>query len=315
MELSTKIGIVNISVPIMNASGSECTTEKQLSDLSLSKTGAVVSKSCTACSRGGNSHPKYYYNGHCSINSNGLENLGIDEYINISQKVKTKPFILSVSGINSYENEYILTKVERDRINCGNISSVELNLSCPNIIGKPQIGYCFDDMDKLIGMACKIYKGNLGLKLPPYFDIEHFNIAASIIKKHPQVNFITCCNSIGNGLIIDSDSEQTVIHPKDGLGGIGGNFIKPTALANVWMMSRQLPGVDVIGCGGVSNGDDMFQHILCGASAVQVGTHLVEEGVGCFDKILAEFRDIMHSKGYDNISDFKGKLKVRERRC
>ena len=95
-------------------------------------------------------------------------------------------------------------------------------MSCPNVIGKPQLGYCFEDMENLIIDACNIYSGNLGLKLPPYFDIIHFDIVSNIINKYIKIKFITCCNSIGNGLIIDSEKEETVIYPKNGLGGIGG---------------------------------------------------------------------------------------------
>lgn len=70
----------------------------------------------------------------------------------------------------------------------------------------------------------------LGIKLPPYFDIVHFDQAAAIFNKYP-LKFVNCVNSIGNGLYIEDES--VVIRPKNGFGGIGGEYIKPTALANV----------------------------------------------------------------------------------
>ena len=54
---------------------------------------------------------------------------------------------------------------------------------------------------------------------------------------------------------------------------------------------------------------DVYQHILCGASAVQVGTTLKSEGVNCFDRLQNELKLIMQNKGYTKISDFKGMLK------
>ena len=54
---------------------------------------------------------------------------------------------------------------------------------------------------------------------------------------------------------------------------------------------------------------DAFEMILCGASAVQVGTCHWNEGPKCFDRICQELKDLMQSKGYSSIDDFKGKLK------
>ena len=193
-------------------------------------------------------------------------------------------------------------------------SIVELNLSCPNVIGKPQIGYCMDDMHNYIYNCTSVYTGTLGIKLPPYFDIIHFEQVADLIKKFtPKIKFITCCNSLGNGLIIDTETETTSIHPKEGLGGIGGQYIKPTALANVWKFRNLLPSeIDIIGCGGISTGEDVFQHILCGASVVQIGTQLMKEGCECFERINSELREIMTKKNYSSIKDFQGKLNVKK---
>ena len=71
-----------------------------------------------------------------------------------------------------------------------------------------------------------------------------------------------------------------------------------------------LPGVDIVGCGGVQNGADVFEHILCGASVVQIGTTLWEDGPTCFERIENELKTIMLEKGYGSIDEFKGKLKV-----
>ena len=152
-------------------------------------------------------------------------------------------------------------------------------------------------------------KQPLGVKLPPYFDMPHFDMMAEVLNNFP-ISFVTCVNSIGNGLVVDPVSETTVIKPKHGFGGIGGDFIKPTALANVRKFYTLLDKtVSVIGCGGIKNGQDAFEHILCGASAVQIGTQFMREGEGCFERIEKELSSIMKDKGYSSIEDFKGSLK------
>ena len=150
----------------------------------------------------------------------------------------------------------------------------------------------------------------LGIKLPPYFDIVHFDQAATIFNKYP-LKFVNCVNSIGNGLYIEDES--VVIRPKNGFGGIGGQYIKPTALANVHAFYQRLkPEIQIIGTGGVLTGRDAFEHILCGASMVQVGTTLHKEGVAAFERITSELKDIMEEKGYESLEDFRGKLKYIE---
>lgn len=312
ISLSTNIGNFNLINPFMNAAGALCTTENHLINLNKSLSGALVSKSITLEPRNGNEHPKYFHNDFGSINSNGLENLGIDQYLEIYSKNNkwNKPLFFSVSGMCLDDNIQILKKIN----NLSSNTIVELNLSCPNVIGKPQIGYSMEDMETYIKSCCEIYNGTLGLKLPPYFDIIHFEQVANIIKKYlPNIKFITCCNSLGNGLIVDTDSESTVIYPKDGLGGIGGKYIKATSLANVYKFKKLLPNIDIIGCGGINTGEDAFQYLLCGATALQIGTQLMKEDTKCFERILLELKDIMFRKNYKCISEFHNKLKVKEK--
>jgi dihydroorotate dehydrogenase (fumarate) len=130
---------------------------------------------------------------------------------------------------------------------------------------------------------------------------------AEILRAFPLA-FVNCVNSLGNGLWLDTETETVSIKPKGGFGGVGGLYIKSTALANVRMFSKLLPELDIIGCGGVQTGEDAFQHILCGASVVQVGTCLWEEGPACFARIAGELKEIMKGKGYQSINQFKGKL-------
>lgn len=290
----------------MNASGVHCTSPQDLTDLNDSVSGAIITKSTTLEPREGNKKPRYFDNDILSINSSGLPNLGYNFYIDFSTQLKkNKPYIISVSGMKLDDNITMIKEINL----CESVDGIELNLSCPNIEGKPQIGYDFQAMENLLSDVSKIIapRLNFGIKLPPYFDISHFQQAAQIINKY-NVNSITCINSLGNGLVVDWDKEIAVIVPKKGHGGIGGEAIKSISLSNVRKFS-ELTSCDVIGCGGISSGKDAFEHILCGASAIQIGTQLYREAVGCFARIMDELKDIMKQKNYHQISDFKGKLK------
>ena len=109
----------------------------------------------------------------------------------------------------------------------------------------------------------------MGVKLPPYFDPAHHTAMGEVIGRC-GVDFLNLINSVGNGLIVDPEREEVVIKPKGGFGGLGGTIIKPVALANVRAFWKIFEGrMPIIGTGGIVNGVDAFEHILCGASAVQ----------------------------------------------
>jgi len=65
----------------------------------------------------------------------------------------------------------------------------------------------------------------------------------------------------------------------------------------------------MIGTGGGVNGVDAFEHVICGASAVQIGTALVEEGSDVFGRLETELAAQFGKKGYTRLEDCRGKLK------
>lgn len=308
-SIATQIGSIDLSSCFYNASGARCAEEDELFALAASDAGAVLSKSCTLEYREGNPSPRYYETQFGSINSMGLPNQGCRFYAEHAKKHAAlntgKPYFVSVSGLSLEENVLMITQLSGENA----ISAIELNLSCPNVPGKPQTGYDFEQVRRVLDAVCPMVKRPLGVKLPPYFDIIHFEQVAAILSQYP-LTFVTCINSIGNGLVIDPETETVAIKPKNGFGGLGGDYVKPTALANVHQFYRLLPShIQIIGCGGVKNGQDAFEHILCGASAVQIGTQLMREGVACFTRLAKELQDIMQQKGYAKLEDFKGKLR------
>lgn len=303
----THIGKFNFENCFMNAAGVYCFDREELEKILNSEAGTFVTKTATLSPRDGNPTPRYQDVPLGSINSMGLPNLGFDYYLEyLLELQKTHPdrtFFFSLVGMSPEDTHTLLKRVQESEFN----GLVELNLSCPNVPGKPQIAYDLETIEKLLTEIFSYFKKPLGIKLPPYFDMVHFDQAAAVFNKFP-LTFINCVNSIGNGLILDD--ETVLIKPKDGFGGIGGEYVKPTALANVHAFYKRLnPSIQIIGTGGVLTGRDAFEHILCGASMVQIGTTLHKEGPEAFKRITEELKAIMEEKGYKTIEDFRGKLK------
>ena len=306
VDLSCTIAGVRFPLCLMNASGALCVTRAELEALGRSRAGAIVTKSMTLEARTGNPEPRYYPFAGGSINSMGLPNLGYRAYAELIPALKAfkKPVIASVAGLCEDDFPEIARTISK-----AGPDLVEVNLSCPNIAGKPQIGYDFEASERLIRRVRALVDCPMGVKLPPYFDPAHHAAMAEVLKRAP-VDFLSLINSVGNALVIDPDRESVVIKPKGGFGGLGGPVIKPVALANVRAFWNALDGrIPIMGAGGVASGSDAFEHLLAGASAVQIGTALVEEGPKVFDRIAGELQAVLNKKGYPSAAAAVGRLK------
>lgn len=170
-------------------------------------------KSCTIEPREGNPEPRYHAFPGGSINSMGLPNLGYTRYIEFSHALKekyAKPIIASVVGMKPDDFLIIAEAFERD----GRADALEINLSCPNVVGKPQIGYDFETSRDILTRITRLKQNcAIGVKLPPYFDFVHYEMMAKILLDLP-IDFITCINSVGNTLVLDPETYRPLIKPK-----------------------------------------------------------------------------------------------------
>ena len=308
MKQETTFAHTKFANPFMNASGVHCMTIEDLQELEKSDAGAYITKSCTLEKREGNPSPRYVDLALGSINSMGLPNLGFNYYLDYVLEVQQNqdtPIFFSIAGMSPEENLEMLDSIQKSAFS----GITELNLSCPNVPGKPQLAYDFQATEQLLEKVFAFFKKPLGVKLPPYFDLAHFDQMADILNKFP-LTYVNSVNSVGNALYIDTEEEAVVIKPKNGFGGLGGQYIKPTALANVRAFYTRLkPEIQIIGTGGIETGQDAFKHLLCGASMLQIETALHKERPEIFTRIRRELQEIMDKKGYQSIDEFRGKLK------
>lgn len=310
-SLHTTIAGILLSSPIYNASGCLCTLDTELNDLAKSNSAAILTKSSTINPREGNEQPRFYLGSNFSINSMGIPNQGFKHYINYYKSTnKTKPYIQSLYPFNKEELVTMFDYINNN-LDLTTFSSpylIELNVSCPNVNNSIML----DRIEEYLDTIKQNNKQNItfGLKLPPYYlRYEFDNVSNLLLKYKENIKYIVSVNSVVNGLDIDTNNESLRIVPNNGLGGIGGDPVLPVALSNIYQFNSRLQGmIDTVGCGGVSSGNDVFKYLLVGASAVQVGTVLIRNGIGCFDRVNQELSNLMESKGYKKISEFQGKL-------
>lgn len=283
---------IPLSTCLMNASGCRCSTVEQINKLDNNKScGAIVSKSCTVLPQDGNPQPRLYINDTKCINSMGLPNFGHKYYSNI---LTNKLYIQSIYPHNLEELDTLFDTKSK---------VIEVNLSCPNVMSKHK----FDTYEMYLNKIYKI-KGDkiIGIKLPPVFNLDDYHVFSTLLLKY-EINYIVCCNTIPNCLIINYKSEHVMLKPNNGLGGMS---FKEISLANVYNFHKLLGDkIDIVGCGGINNGSDVFEYILCGAKCVQLGSCLIRDDK-CFERIEKELNDIMVMKGYTGLDNFFGKIRV-----
>ena len=302
----TKLAGVEFDSYICNASGPIDSTLKELESIAKSNSFAVMMKSCTIEAREGNQEPRYTRLPLGSIQSMGLPNLGYKEYVKFATQLKkyNKPLIASVAGLSIEDYRQMVQAFQNS-----DVDLIEVNLSCPNLEGKPQVAYDLEQTEQVLRGISNLGEKPIGLKLPPFYDFVHHKQMADLIEKY-KISFITCINSVGNTLIIDSEAETPVIKPKKGFGGLCGDYIKPIALANVRAFYELLGDkISIFGVGGIKSGVDAFEFLLAGADAVQIATAFEKEGPSCFTRINGELEKILQKKGYNSVEEVKGKLK------
>lgn len=218
MTTKTEIAGVELDSYICNASGPLDSTLKELETIANSASSAIVMKSCTIQPREGNEKPRYVRLPYGSIQSMGLPNLGYRKYVKFASQLKkyNKPVIASVSGLSIKDYQTMIGAFQKS-----DVDLIEVNLSCPNLEGKPQVAYDFEQTEKVLSAISKLGDKPLGLKLPPYYDFVHHKQMTEIISKY-RISFITCINSVGNTLIIDPETESPVIKPKKVLAVFAG---------------------------------------------------------------------------------------------
>lgn len=298
-SLTVKIGELELKNPVMLASGTCGTEQAKFTD--FSKLGAVITKSVKLEHTIGNLPPRVAETTGGMLNSIGLENPGVEEFIKsklpIWMELNT-PIIVSVAGKS--RDEYL--KVV-DMLNTTDIAGFEINVSCPNV--ERGIDFCKDphSLNRLCYSIRRITEKPVIVKLSPNVsDIQEIAVAA----EDSGVDAIALINTL-YGLKIDLKTKNSVL---GGItGGLSGPCIKPVALYNVYKVS-QVCKIPIIGMGGIANAEDALEFLVVGATAVQIGTAnfvdpdvgvKIAQGIGkyCEEYKITTLKEIIKTRFFD----------------
>jgi len=301
--LSKKILDYMFKSPILTASGTYGYGDEVKDIVEVDKLGGIVTKSVTLHPREGNPPPRIAETSSGMLNSIGLANLGVDQYIENKiphlNKLNTN-VIINIAG--SMIEDYLKTLEKLESANSNHIG-YEINISCPNVKeGGMSFGVNPNVTKKLTQEMRKITDRLLIMKLSPNVtSIEDIAIAS----EEGGADAISAINTVV-GMGIDINTHKTKLFTN--YGGLSGPAIKPIALANVHKIYKAI-SIPIIGIGGIASANDVIEFILAGADLVQIGT-LNYKNPNLGVQILSDLIQFCKDKNLSNLSDLKGQVKL-----
>lgn len=241
----------------------------------LNGLGAVVTKTVTQNPRAGNPPPRIWDAGAGALNSIGLENVGLERFLeDVVPRLHAMgiPFVVSLAGTRPDEFGVMTRRLAFVAGSLPEWHGVELNLSCPNVAeGGVDFGRDPDMVRACTeAAAAHVTDRMLLAKLTPNSArIAPLAKAAANGGAHG----ITAINTLV-GMDIDLMTGQPVLPRRR--GGYSGPAILPVALAKVDEIVQET-GLPVVGVGGIRSAGDALKFFAVGAVAVQIGTAQMDD--------------------------------------
>jgi dihydroorotate dehydrogenase (NAD+) catalytic subunit len=179
------------------------------------------------------------------------------------------------------------------------VTAIEVNLSCPNLESGRMFALDATAAAEVVETVRAATDLPIGAKLTPNSE-DVVVIAAAVADA--GADWVVLGNTVW-GAGFDIETRRPLLSGI--IGGYSGAPIKPIALRCVWEVSRALPGLPILGGGGISSGDDVVEFMLAGASAVGIGTaHFANPRIG--GRITKQLRRYLSKHGIRSVQDLIG---------
>ena len=267
------VGGICLDNHLILAAGILGTTGSSLLRVLSGGAGGVVTKSIGP-------HPMEGHPGPCLIpvaggllNAMGLPNPSM-EFLDELAPLAGKPVIASIFGGSPAEFAMVAGWF------AGKVSGFELNLSCPHARGYgASLG-----ADPALVEKCTHAVASMGVptwvKLTPNVtDITEIGRAA----ERGGASAVVAINTV-KAMRISVRLRRPVLGNR--VGGLSGKAIFPVAVRCVYELYDAC-SIPIIGCGGVSSASDVLEMMMAGASAVEIGTAVMDD-ISVFSAISKE---------------------------
>lgn len=300
-----EVGGVRLANPVMAASGTAGHDTELAPYMDLSGLGGVVVKSLHHGAWAGNPAPRVHTAGDGMINAVGLEGPGVEAWVATSLPRLESAGVTTVVSIWGRGVEEYAKAARMLAPHARRFAAVEINLSCPNLEGRNAIfAHSTELSAQVVSAVAAEVDSPVWAKLSANTD-RLVDVAAAVTSAGARA--VTLINTM-LGMQIDTVTRRGTLG--NGGGGLSGPPIHPVAVRAVHDVAAALPGTDIVGVGGITDGTTAVEMLMAGAKAVQVGTATFARPDAC-----ARVRDsaarILLDSGCSSWSDVTGAVHGR----
>ena len=299
-NLQVNIGALSLKNPVMTASGTFGYGLEFADFMPLDGIGGIIVKGTTLKPREGNDYPRMAETASGMLNCVGLQNKGVDyfcEHIYPQIKDIDTNMIVNVSG--SSPEDYAECAARIDALE--KIPAIELNISCPNVKdGGMAFGVTCAGASSVVKAVRQAYHKTLIVKLSP--NVTDITEIARAVEAE-GADSVSLINTL-MGMAIDIEKRKKVL--SIGTGGLSGPAVKPVALRMVYQVAKAVK-IPVVGLGGISTAKDAIEFLMCGATAIEIGTaNFLDPAISI--KVRDGINDWLDQHGVHDIHDIIGCL-------
>ena len=292
---------VTLKNPVIAASGTFAFGRQHSWFIDVNKLGGIALKSITSEKRIGNKPPRIAETASGIINSVGLQNPGIDEFLSATIKeVKALDTVVIANIAGSRIEDYVTVA---ERMNEAPVKLLELNISCPNVkLGGASLGTDPKSAAECVRAVKAVSQKPLIVKLTPAAG-DIVGVAKAV--QDAGADAVSLINTLP-AMAVDVCTRRPILG--NVTGGLSGPAIMPVALKMVYDVARAV-SIPVVGMGGIMTGEDAAAFMLCGATAVMIGTaNLLDPGASL--RIIKELEQYAANAKINDITALTGALEV-----
>ncbi len=305
--MSVRLGAVELSNPIVAASGTYGHGAEVARQGDPTHIGAVTTKSVSADPWPGNPAPRVHETPAGMLNSVGLQNPGVDRWRDEELPALLDTGARVIASIWGRSVDDFARAAKGVAEVADRLVALEVNVSCPNLEGRSEMFAHSADATRAAVDAAVAQAGHLPVfaKLSPNVT-DLASIAAAAIDGGAVG--LTLINTL-LGMVIDPETRR----PRLGNvgGGLSGPAIRPVAVRTVHEMHAEFPEVPIIGTGGVASGEDAVEMLLAGATAVGVGTASFRDPRAP-QKVAVELERWCRRHGVEAVAELTGAVETPE---
>jgi dihydroorotate dehydrogenase (NAD+) catalytic subunit len=303
VDTRVNLGGIELRNPVLTASGTFGYGTEFSPFMDLGAIGGFVAKSLTLEPRAGNPPPRIAETPSGMLNAISIENIGVEAFLSESLPGLPEEVVVIASCFGTEAENY--AELAARLSESPRVAGIEINASCPHVkSGGIEFGQDARLLGDLIARVRAATSKPLLAKLSP--NVTRIDEMARVCEG-AGADGISLINAV-QAMEVDVEARRPVL--SNVLGGLSGPAIRPIALRMVWQ-AAQAVSIPICGIGGIITPADGVKFLLCGATAIQVGTaNYLNPAAG--REIAEGIAAYAARHGFPRVADLIGALRLPE---